>query len=77
LSAQYETAVWYARLKTKYTRQQATLVNDEEVPAYTLVGFDAGYQFPNTSWLKKPTLRLSISNIFNEKYRNPSSFNQM
>lgn len=74
LSAQYETAVWYARLKTKYTSsQQATLVNDEEVPAYTLVGFDAGYQFPNTSWLKKPTLRLSISNIFNEKYRNPSS----
>jgi len=74
LSAQYETAVWYARLKTKYTSsQQATLVNDEEVPAYTLVGFDAGYQFPNTSWLKKPTLRLSISNLFNEKYRNPSS----
>jgi hypothetical protein len=32
-------AVWYARLKTKYTSsQQATLVNDEEVPAYTLVG---------------------------------------
>ncbi|MBR7794029.1 TonB-dependent receptor [Undibacterium sp. FT147W] len=74
LSAQYETAVWYARLKTKYTSsQQATLVNDEEVPAYTLVGFDAGYQFPNTSWIKKPTLRLSISNLFNEKYRNPSS----
>jgi iron complex outermembrane receptor protein len=74
LSAQYETAVWYARLKTKYTSsQQATLVNDEEVPAYTLVGFDAGYQFPNTSWLKKPTLRLSISNLFNEKYRNPAS----
>jgi len=74
LSAQYETGAWYARLKAKYTSsQQATLVNDEEVPAYTLIGLDAGYQFANTSWFKKPTLRFSISNIFNEKYRNSNS----
>ncbi|MCU6434856.1 TonB-dependent receptor [Undibacterium sp. Jales W-56] len=74
LSAQYETGVWYARLKAKYTStQQATLVNDEEIPAYTVVGFDAGYQFPNTTYLKKPTLRLSISNLFDEKYRNSNS----
>ncbi|QJQ06182.1 TonB-dependent receptor [Undibacterium piscinae] len=76
LSASYETAVWYTRLKAKYTStQQATLVNDEEVPAYTLVGFDAGYQFANSSWFKKPTLRLSISNLFDKQYRNPSSQN--
>lgn len=74
LSAQYETAVWYARLKAKYTgTQQATMVNDEEIPDYTLVGFDAGYQFANTSWFKKPTLRLSISNLFNQEYRNSNS----
>lgn len=76
LSAQYETASWYARLKVKYTGTQwATMTNDEQVPAYTLVGLDAGYQFPNTSWMKKPTIRLNISNLTNEKYRNPSSFN--
>ncbi|CAN5899955.1 TonB-dependent receptor [soil metagenome] len=74
LSAQYETGAWYTRVKAKYTSsQQATLVNDEQVPAYTLVGFDAGYQFENSSWFKKPTLRLSVSNLFNEQYRNPSS----
>lgn len=74
LSAQYETSVWYTRLKAKYTgTQQATMVNDEEIPDYTLVGFDAGYQFANTSWFKKPTLRLSISNIFNQEYRNSNS----
>lgn len=74
LSLQYETGAFYTRLKAKYTStQQATLMNDEEVPAYTLVGFDAGYQFANSSWFKKPTLRLSVSNLFNEKYRNPSS----
>lgn len=76
LSAQYETAVWYTRLKAKYTGEQwATMTNDELVPAYTTLGFDAGYQFPNTGWMKKPTLRLSVSNLTNEQYRNPSSFN--
>jgi len=76
LSAGYDSAVWYTRLKAKYTStQQATLVNDEEVPAYTLVGFDAGYQFGNFGWAKKTTLRLSISNLFDKQYRNPSSQN--
>ena len=47
LSVSYEQANWYTRLKAKYTgEQQATMMNDELVPAYTLVGLDAGYQFP-------------------------------
>ncbi|WP_339940639.1 TonB-dependent receptor, partial [Undibacterium luofuense] len=76
LSAQYETGAWYTRVKVKYTgKQWATMTNDEEVPAYTLVGLDAGYQFPNTGFLKKPTLRMSISNLTDRQYRNPSSFN--
>lgn len=70
----YEAASWYARIKAKYTStQQATLANDQKAPAYTVTGLDAGYQFPNTTWLKKPTIRLSISNLFNETYRNPTS----
>jgi iron complex outermembrane receptor protein len=74
LSAQYETGVWYARLKAKYTGSQwATLVNDEKVPAYTLLGFDAGYQFANTTWMKKPTIRLNVSNLLNKEFRNASS----
>ncbi|MBR7782265.1 TonB-dependent receptor [Undibacterium luofuense] len=76
LSAQYETGAWYTRVKVKYTgKQWATMTNDELVPAYTLVGLDAGYQFPNTGFLKKPTLRMSISNLTDRQYRNPSSFN--
>lgn len=76
LSAQYEKDNWYTRAKVKYTASQwATMTNDELVPGYTTVGLDAGYQFANNGWLKKPTLRLSVSNLFNEKYRNPSSFN--
>ena len=76
LSAMYETGAFYARMKVKYTGEQwATMTNDELVPSYTLVGLDLGYQFPNTSWVKKPTLRVNISNITNQQYRNPSSFN--
>ncbi|MBR7799821.1 TonB-dependent receptor [Undibacterium fentianense] len=76
LSAMYETGSFYARAKVKYTGEQwATMTNDELVPSYTLVGLDFGYQFPNTSWVKKPTLRLNISNLTNREYRNPSSFN--
>lgn len=70
----YEAASWYARIKAKYTStQQATLVNDQKAPAYTVTGFDAGYQLPNQTWIKKPTIRLSVTNLFNETYRNPVS----
>ncbi|MFZ6693740.1 TonB-dependent receptor [Undibacterium sp. SXout20W] len=76
LSVQYETAAWYTRVKAKYTSSQwATMTNDELVPAYTVFGLDAGYQFSNYGWMKKPTLRLNVSNLTNKQYRNPSSFN--
>ena len=74
LSASYETNAWYARVKGKYTgSQQATLVNDEIVPGYTLVDLDAGYQFPSYGAFKNPKLTFNISNIFDRQYRNPSS----
>lgn len=74
LSASYETNNWYGRVKAKYTSsQQATLMNDEEVPGYTTVDFDAGYQFPSFGSFKNPKLTLNLSNIFNREYRNPSS----
>lgn len=74
LSAQYETGAFYARLKAKHTNAQwATLMNDELVPGYNVVDFDAGYQFANWGAMKKPTIRFNASNILNEQYRNPSS----
>ncbi|HEY8024582.1 MAG TPA: TonB-dependent receptor [Burkholderiaceae bacterium] len=74
LSAQYETAAWYARFKAQHTSSQwATLVNDQEAPGYNLCDFDAGYLFPSSGMFKNPTLRLNVSNLFNTQYRNPSS----
>ncbi len=73
LSASYETNDWYARLKAKYTSvQQATLMNDEQVPGYTTMDFDAGYQFPSFSVFKTPKLTLNVSNLLNRQYRNPT-----
>jgi len=74
LSGSYETDNWYVRIKGKYTaKQQATLNNDEEVPAYTLWDLDAGYQFQSSGALKNPKLTLNLSNLFNKQYRNPTS----
>jgi len=73
LSASYETDAWYVRMTGKYTaHQQATLMNDEEVPGYTLVGLDAAYQFPSWGAFKTPKLSLNVSNLTNRQYRNPT-----
>lgn len=73
-SLQYASGPWYARAKVKYTgKQYATLMNDEEVPAYTVGDLDMGYKFADVGMLKSPLVRLNVSNIGNAKYRNPSS----
>lgn len=74
LSLQYERPQWYARLKGKMTgANYATLTNDERVPAYMTFDFDAGYRFNDMYFIKKPTLRLNISNLLDRKYRNAAS----
>ncbi len=73
-SLQYAVGAFYARLKVKHTgRQYASLLNDEEVPAYTTGDFDAGYNFGNFGMLSNVQLRFNLSNITNAQYRNPSS----
>lgn len=73
LSVSYEQDAWYARVKGKYTsKQQATLMNDEEVPGYTTVDLDAGYQFPSFGAFKTPKLTFNVSNLLDRQYRNPT-----
>ena len=74
LALQYSDSGFYGRIKVKRTGTQwATLVNDELVPGYTLVDFDAGYSLGNIGPARNATLRLNLSNITNAQYRNPSS----
>ncbi|WAC73910.1 TonB-dependent receptor [Roseateles sp. SL47] len=74
LSVQYEYGPFYGRLKVKRTgHQYATMTNDEEVPAYTVGDFDAGYKIGDVgNWASNVMVRLNVSNIGNTRYRNPS-----
>ncbi len=73
-SVQYASGPLYVRMKVKDTGKQfATLMNDEEVPAYTVVDLDAGYKLGNIGIGKDTQLRFNLSNVFNKQYRNPSS----
>jgi iron complex outermembrane recepter protein len=68
-SAQYSTGPYMAALTAKYVgRRFTTLMNDESLDPYTIVNFDAGYRFPSAWFLKNPTIRLNITNLFNEHY---------
>lgn len=68
-SAQYANGPWLAALTAKYVgKRYTTLTNEEYLDPYTTFDLDAGYVLPNFSVLKKPTLRLNISNLFNKRY---------
>ncbi len=73
-SLQYSRGAYYARMKLKHMgRQFATLMNDEEVPSYTVGDFDAGYNFGNFGMLSNMQLRFNITNMFDAQYRTTSS----
>ncbi len=74
LALQYSKDAIYGRLKAKHTgRQYATLMNDEAVPAYTTLDLDAGYKLADTMSIKNIQFRFNVSNLTNEKFRNPNS----
>jgi iron complex outermembrane receptor protein len=73
-SLQYANGPFYARVKLKHTgRQYAALMNDEEVPSYTVGDLDAGYNFGKFGALSNLQLRFNVSNIANAQYRSPTS----
>ncbi|MDB5907868.1 MAG: TonB-dependent receptor [Massilia sp.] len=74
LSVEYQNGSAWARLKARATsKQQATLMNDEVVPGYTILDFDAGYTLPNFGMVKRPKLTLNVGNLLSRQARNPSS----
>lgn len=74
LSVQYARDSWYVFGSAKYTgKRYSSLVNDDSLGGYTVFNTGAGYTFPSSSWLKKPTVRLNVNNIFNKEYLNMNS----
>jgi len=68
-SLQYSNGPFMAALSAKYTgKRYTTLMNDEYLDAFTTVDFTAGYRLPSTGILKDPTIRLNVSNLFDESY---------
>ncbi|MEI8028669.1 MAG: TonB-dependent receptor [Comamonadaceae bacterium] len=69
LSLNYASGPWYGNVETKFTgKNYSTLVNDETVDATTLINATAGYRFADTAFLKKPSVQLNVSNLFNKEY---------
>lgn len=69
LSLNYAAGPWYADLAAKFTgKSYSTLVNDESVNAATLVNATLGYRFADTAFLKKPSVQINVSNLFNKEY---------
>jgi iron complex outermembrane receptor protein len=74
MSLQYAQDSWYLFGQAKYTgKRYTTLVNDDSLGGYTVFNAGAGYTFPSSTWLKKPTVRFNLSNIFDKQYLNLSS----
>ncbi|WP_034301300.1 TonB-dependent receptor [Herbaspirillum sp. RV1423] len=74
LSLQYAQDSWYVFGQAKYTgRRYTTLVNDDAIGGYTVFNAGAGYTFPSAAWIKKPTVRFNIANLFDKQYLNLSS----
>lgn len=74
LNLEYATGPLYAFAQTKWTgKTYSTLVNDDAIGGYALVNLGSGYTFPSTSFLKAPTVRANIFNLFSRKYLSLSS----
>jgi iron complex outermembrane receptor protein len=69
LNVSYSLGSFYAFAQAKYTgKTYSTLVNDDSISGYTLVDLGTGYKLPSMGFIKDPTIRGNIFNLFNKKY---------
>jgi len=69
LSLQYAQDSWYVFGQAKYTsKRYTTLVNDDSIGGYTVFNAGAGYTFPSSAWIKKPTIRFNVTNLFDKQF---------
>ncbi|MBV8658323.1 MAG: TonB-dependent receptor [Burkholderiales bacterium] len=70
-SLQYSHDNWDAMIEAKYTgKRYSTLVNDDSIGSYTIVGIGAGYHFASNSFFKNPLVRFNVDNLLNTNYLN-------
>ena len=67
IGIQYRSGGWALGGQAKYTsKRYSTLMNDESIPAFTLVDLNASYRFPTDGVLKNSVLKFNISNLFDK-----------
>jgi len=70
----YKEGPWFGHLTAKYTGKSfSTLVNDQEVKAYTVLNLAAGYKFPSTGFFKTPEVRFNVDNLTDTNYQRSNS----
>jgi len=66
---EYQDAHYLGGVDVKVNgKRYSTLVNDDSIGGYTLVGLNAGYKFDPTSFTKTAKIQLNIYNLFSRKY---------
>jgi len=70
----YKQGPWFGQLTAKHTGKAfATLLNDEEMKAYTVMNLAAGYKFASSGFFKAPEVRMNVDNLTDTKYQRISS----
>ncbi len=65
----YKIAGWALTPSVKYTdKRYGDVQNQQSMPSYTIVDFDASYTKKNLFGAKEGVFRLTLTNLFNEKY---------
>jgi len=65
----YKIAGWSLTPSVKYTdKRYGDVQNQQSIPAYTVVDFDASYTKKNLFGAKEGVFRLTMTNLLNEKY---------
>ena len=74
LSLQYTEGNWFVFGQGKYTgKRYTTLVNDDSIGGYVSANAGGGYKFESSTWIKNPTLKFNVNNMFDRKYLSLSS----
>jgi iron complex outermembrane receptor protein len=71
LAVDYDNGQFFGNVGVKHVgKQYATFMNDQQIPAYTVMDLGVGYRFlaSTSSFFTKPELRLNILNIGDKKY---------
>jgi iron complex outermembrane receptor protein len=67
----YVQGGFFADFKTKYTGMRySSLLNDQQIPGFATSDLSLGYRFKDAGYLKKPTLRFNVANLFDKRYLN-------